>query len=139
MKYRILGVLLAGVMLASCAGFQHTLATSGAAAVGAGVCGAAGGPGAAAVCAGAATVGTEILVPATEPLSTNPDIARDQINAMTIQDIWHWLVGGGVVLIIFFTLIGRLMPNKKQREMERMLFCDDNYEMRDGKVQRRIS
>ena len=104
----ILGISLwvgLGTGLAGCASLQHSLPVSGAAAVGAGIGAAACGPGCATIFAGAATFGTETLVPATEPLSSNPEIAKEQLKQDTIQDISMWVILGGVLLVIAAWLI----------------------------------
>ena len=127
-----------GLALSSCASLQHSLPVSGAAAVGAGVC-AAGGlePTITAVCAGAAALGTEVAIPAKQQPSlgevTTPEqrdafIAQQRYNA--VEDIAHWIIGGVVLIIIFLIYIGRMMPNARQKRLERMAFNnpDCNWE-----------
>ena len=98
-------LLLIPTLVAGCASFQHSLPVSGAAAVGAGIGAAACGPGCAVVISGAAAFGTEVAIPAKEPLSTNPAIAKEQLKQDTIQDISMWVILGGVLLIIAAWLI----------------------------------
>ena len=132
----ILGVSLwvgLGAGLTGCASLQHTLSTSGAAALGGGLCAAAGvEPILTAGCAAAAVAGTEVLVPAKEPLSDNPEIAKAQLKNETIMDFLHWIIGGGILLTVIAWLIPGpqiTMPWRRKKDEVRIQqqYRDDDH------------
>ena len=98
------------ITVSSCASLQHTLSTGGAAAVGGGLCAAAGvEPIITAGCAAAAVVGTEVLVPAESP--TIADIeTKTQAVTYLLSDVIHWIIGGGVLL----TIVAWLIPGQQR-------------------------
>lgn len=101
MRYVIIGAL--AVMLTACASFRPY-----APAVGGTLAGAAcipAGPEAAVFCAGTGAAVTAAVVGGPEPLSENPEIAKAQLKQRTIMDFLHWIIGGGVFLIIAAWLI----------------------------------
>ena len=103
MKPLVTGALLLSLALSGCASFRPY-----APAVGGTLAGAAcipAGPEAAVFCAGAGAAATAAVVGGPEPLSDNPDVAKEQLKQRTIMDFLHWIIGGGVFLTIAAWLI----------------------------------
>ena len=117
----LLGISLGLALgLTGCASLQHSLPVTGASGLGSGICAAAGlEPVVTAGCAAAAAFGTEVVVPAKEPLSANPEIAKAQLKNETIMDFLHWIIGGGILLTIAAWLIPGpqiIMPWRRKKD-----------------------
>ena len=125
-----LGLIVSGCAGKSFSDYLPTAAGAVGAAAGAAVCG----PACAATGSAIAGATTETAIP--EPvrqLSDNPEVAQSQLKYEAIEDIAYYLIAGFVIFCLALILIGRLIPNGKQRRLERLMFDDPNYKQDDLK------
>lgn len=103
-------IVALSLLLAGCATVGEYIPT-GAAAVGAGIGAAVGGPGGAVI--GAATAGASVKasLPSAQPLSTDPEIARQQIQAQEHKALLGLIERWGIYAMILFALIFWILPD----------------------------
>ena len=112
---QILGVVLAGIILASCAGSFQKYLPVGAAAIGGAACIPAG-PEAAVACSTLAAGVTEAVVPDNKPrkLSDDPEIAKQQLATEEREVLYRIAEKWGIYVIVLGALILWVIPDPMQ-------------------------
>ena len=139
-------VLFLTVFVASCSGinstFQSLTANTTASVAGVATSVLTGSPLAGiAIGAGAGVAATEILPPSDTFADTLEAIPEEERAAVlknhdmwaAVESLGYYALLGVLAFILLPLIVGYVLPNRKQKRMERMLFDDPNYSMRDMK------
>ncbi len=136
-------IILGSVLLLSSCNLIHTLSTTGAAGIGALVCGSVAGPVAGAGCASAATVTTEILAPVVSDKVTVETIGGDdgintfpELATYAYVEFKSHIIGIGIITGALWFLTGYFgmrvrRPEEKQLDKQVKMLIDKIGKMKE--------